>query len=490
MHNEKKFGLIAVVGLSAFFFSCSSDDNSVGTGRTTSVQSMDGLGECSTSNEGSVFWVESENKGYICSMGNWLYDAQIVNPNIGKASTQQGYIIDARDGQQYKTVFFDGVTWLAQNLNYAVANTDSISSKCYLEDPANCSVYGRLYSRAAAALSNICPEGFEIVDGGVWKWLKAHYESNMLKTTTGWTYWNEAINPNNVTGFGLQASGYCAKYNECNALAYEGRYWAFSGDDANEYVSVYYNRNDMELGLKSLSPMDHNAIRCVSKNIGNCSAENLGEFKSLIGHRYYCNGSQWLDEKKIAATSIYDYPSKDFFFNPTISYGTMTDPRDGKTYRTTTIGSQVWMAENLDYVTVGGIADDGIGSWCYANQPLNCKLTGRFYSKNAVESGVLCPGGWHIPLYQNSSIINIGSQDEFHSQMDVCRFDVANAKVYGDEYGFSGLATGYYLIEEGTFEAENYYMCFWGENSYGTHLCGSAVWGNRSVALPVRCVKD
>ena len=291
MHIKKAIGMIAVIGLSVVFINCSDNDNSVGTGTTVSVQSMEGLGECSTSNEGAVFWVESENKGYICSMGNWTYDAQIVNPSIGKASAQQGNIIDVRDGQKYKTVLFDGVTWLAQNLNYAIANTDSISSKCYMEDPANCSAYGRLYSRAAAALSNICPEGFEIVDDGAWKWLKSHYESSMLKSTTGWTYWNEAINPNNVTGFGLLASGYCTNYNECNALGYEGRYWSLGGTDSNEYVSVYYNRNDMENGLKSLSSMDHNAIRCVSKNIGNCSAGNVGEFKTLIGKRYYCDGS-------------------------------------------------------------------------------------------------------------------------------------------------------------------------------------------------------
>ncbi|MBR4558489.1 MAG: hypothetical protein IKO21_02820 [Fibrobacter sp.] len=228
----------------------------------------------------------------------------------------------------------------------------------------------------------------------------------------------------------------------------------------------------------------------------------------------------------------WDVP-KEAHFNPNITYGTMTDERDGKVYRTVQIGDQIWMAENLNYADSVKTPSLLERSWCYDNKTENCDVAGRLYTWAAAIDSValydngngvncgdgvnctmpkkvrgICPSGWHLPRYAG------GYDDEFYilyiaagektagkalkSQMG---WEYRGYKYIGtDTLGFSGIPAGY-RASFGEFIFAGGYTYFHTTMdrfdgftdaeylAYGTDGMGKERL-DKSAAYSVRCIKD
>ena len=171
-----------------------------------------------------------------------------------------------------------------------------------------------------------------------------------------------------------------------------------------------------------------------------------------------------------------------------IVYGTLTDERDGKTYKTVTIGTQTWMAENLNY--------EADFSFCYNNKPENCAKYGRLYIWEAAMNS--CPAGWGLPSLEEFLLLvaNVGGREvagKVLKSTDGWK-DGGNGT---DDFGFSALPAGY-MYNDSTFYYEGEFGQFWSASGtswmYQLELAydrdTSFIFSlYREFAFSVRCLK-
>lgn len=474
-----------------------------------SKSSDSGKDKGSSSSESSSSAVSSSSMPTSSSRGKdgSLYDAA------------NNTLTDYRDGQIYRTTSIGIQTWMAENLNYVylqpTAELDS-SSFCYNDSVSYCEKYGRLYLWSAAMDSvgtwstngmgcgygktcspaypvrGVCPEGWHLPIYDEWMILFANVggastAAAVLKTQMGWKNGNGS---SDAFGFSALPAGYYGDGGFLNE-GYGVYFWnATEGNDNDAYhVFLGYPYHDNAF-LGNGSKYREYSVRCIKDDIASDMTQSVD-------------------------------PS-------TVVKGVMTDERDGQTYKIVTIGTQTWMAENLNYAYTGvpynykGFTSDST-SWCYDNNPDNCTKYGRLYSWSAAMDSAgtwttngkgcgdnitcfptypvrgVCPESWHLPTRTewNTLFTAVGGLSMACKMLKFASGWYDNGL---DAYSFAALPAGFRSYDE------NYYDMggsagFWSSTEYESnkanyvylYYCDKILFLSnfyKESGTSVRCLKD
>lgn len=191
---------------------------------------------------------------------------------------------------------------------------------------------------------------------------------------------------------------------------------------------------------------------------------------------------------------------------------TLTDPRDGQIYKTVTIGSQVWMAENLNYLpedTVGtiwaGKSVCGGGEW-HTEMEGDCSVYGRLYEEDFTKQTKyiqkICPNGWSLPTKSQYETLISFLGDDAGNKLKIDNPIYWTINDSTNQSGFSAIPAGYFsalgnndmhdegisvasfaFLSDGS-KARNAITIIEGRTDFGWSSFGDGYY------MSVRCIKD
>jgi uncharacterized protein (TIGR02145 family) len=142
---------------------------------------------------------------------------------LNSSSQAQEIYTDQRDGNAYRTISINGVTWLAENLRY---NTKTDGALSFDKNPHNVPVLGVLYDWKTAA--SVCPVGWHLPSGSEFRKLVDHFE-----TAEQWEGHGSGPNTFRIQLAGMQ--DYEGTFSELGESAY---YWT-STEYTNEEAEFF-----------------------------------------------------------------------------------------------------------------------------------------------------------------------------------------------------------------------------------------------------------
>jgi uncharacterized protein (TIGR02145 family) len=212
---------------------------------------------------------------------------------------------------------------------------------------------------------------------------------------------------------------------------------------------------------------------------------------------------------------------------------TLVDTRDDQEYATVLIGTQCWMAENLNVGTMISTrnstntaniyqTDNGtIEKYCYGylrqgnasdmnTGTTNCATYGGLYQWNeamqySTDEGVqgICPNGWHIPTDAEWHTLELGLATGTCNPIrgDYGCDPAGTALKEGGSSGFNVKYAGYSRYDTGAFQDMGSYGHWWtAKYQDASTSFNREIWSawttigrkvmNKGNSYPIRCIKD
>jgi len=436
-------------------------------------------------------------------------------------------------------------------------NNSTIEKYCYNNDVNNCNTYGGLYQwdeamgyTTTAGSQGICPPGWHIPTDAEWCMLTTFLDPTVNCNTWGWsgtdaggkmketgtTHW---YSPNtgatNSSGFTALGAGFrhggnflnlrsnvyfwsSSEYSSTTGI-YRGLSYDYAGvgrsydykttgfsvrclrdsippctpqpDQANAWPDSL-NIPDTSITLQANQPVNGTGVWSIFSGTGGSFADSSQYntvFTGQVGNAY---SLIWTITNQCGSTR----DTVNLSFADTSAYtcgGILTDPRDNQQYPTVQIGTQCWMAKNLNVGTmVNGSSNQTnnstIEKYCYNNDINNCNTYGGLYqwdeamgyTTTAGTQGI-CPPGWHLPTDAEwctlttflDPTVNCNawgwSGTNAGGKMKATGFDHWYSPNTGatNSSGFTALGAGY-RDANGNFNGLRYYASFWSSSEYSS----------------------
>ena len=454
--------------------------------------------------------------------------------NSEKTEISYGNFTDERDNQVYKTIKIGNQVWMAKNLNYKAEN-----SYCYDDKDSYCDRYGRLYTWNSAM--NACPEGWHLPTKAEWETLfdfvgGDDVAGEKIKSADGSTNWYKKSS--DAYGFSFLPNGGRYDMGDDGGIAYysagyEGKMWSSTEEDPG--IAFMFQFGD-DNKLTWIADPSQNAfgVRCLAtsgasgkSSSSEGSVESSGSSSSTSqeatdsSSSAKSSSSADLSSSSAKSSSSTQSSSSSFdikeYLNPNISYGEITDDRDGQVYKTVNINGRVWMAQNLNFETEN--------SYCLNDKMDNCTKFGRLYTWGAAMDSAgkfsdkgkgcgnrvlcetppayemirgVCPEGFHLPsATELAGIVSISNADVIKAK-STKTWNIAGT----DDFGFSVVQAG--RLANGDDGYQSWEAFIWSNSQVSKYAANNLTmvegegWGplievgesSKSAAYSVRCVQD